>query len=89
MSLAKRRVLCVDDDIDTLLMLAHLLLQEGFTAENFEGALGLSQEGSFDLYILDSWLPEESGASLCQKTESLILSPQSSSIPAPRTLMTG
>ena len=70
MSLAKRRVLCVDNDVDTLFMLAQLLLREGFavsTAESAEDALKLSQENSFDLYILDTWLPRESGISLCLK----------------------
>ena len=70
MSLAKQRVLCVDDDVDTLLMLAQLLLREGFavsTAETVEDALKLSQEDSFDLYILDTWLLRESGINLCLK----------------------
>ncbi|MDQ3816955.1 MAG: response regulator [Acidobacteriota bacterium] len=67
MPLEKRRVLCVDDNEDTLFILTRLLEQEGFdvsTAVNSELALELASLASFDLYILDTWFPDGSGITL-------------------------
>jgi DNA-binding response OmpR family regulator len=66
----KRRILCVDDDEDTCLMLVYLLGQENYevkTAKSVSEALHLAQVESFNLYILDEWFPKEAGLGLCRK----------------------
>ena len=70
MSAPKRRVLCVDDDIDTCQMLTHLLASENYEAQaimNVEEALTLAQRQSFNLYILDARFPDGKGLSLCSQ----------------------
>lgn len=66
----KKRILCVDDEEDTLSMLCGLLGLvncEVLTAATADEALEMIAEGSFDLYLLDNWLPGGSGAELCRK----------------------
>lgn len=66
----KRRILCVDDDEETCLMLDKLLEQENYevkTAKSVSEALQIAQNESFNLYILDAWFPHEAGLSLCRK----------------------
>lgn len=70
MSLAKCRILCVDDHEDTSEMLKLLLAQEDYevvTAVTVESALELAKSGEFDLYVLDKRLPDGSGIELCKK----------------------
>lgn len=66
----KRRILCVDDDEDTCLLLTRLLEREGYEAKaavSVERALELSHKGSFNLYILDALFEEGSGTGLCRQ----------------------
>ena len=66
----KRRILCVDDDEETCLMLNKLLEQENYevmTAKSVSEALQIAQNESFNLYILDAWFPVEAGLGLCRK----------------------
>jgi DNA-binding response OmpR family regulator len=66
----KRRILCVDDDEDTCLMLSYLLRQENYevkTVKTVSEALQLARNESFNLYILDEWFPKEAGLGLCRK----------------------
>lgn len=66
----RRRILCVDDDEDTCLLLTRLLEREGYEAKaavSVEQALQLSHRDSFNLYILDAWFEEGSGTSLCRQ----------------------
>jgi CheY-like chemotaxis protein len=65
-----KRILCVDDEEDTLDMLCGLLglvncevSRAGTAAEALEMIAG----GRFDLYLLDHWLPGGSGAELCRR----------------------
>jgi DNA-binding response OmpR family regulator len=63
----KRRVLLVDDDEDardlvTLTLIEHTLI----CARDFDEGLRLAQQRGFDLYILDSWMPDKSGVELCR-----------------------
>lgn len=70
MSLSKRRILCVEDHGDTRSMLTHLLEREGYyviAAEDATLGLALAQMQTFDLLILDVWLPDENGDKLCRK----------------------
>lgn len=64
------RVLCVDDDEDTRIMLVTLLRFESFEAKavgTAPQALSLAQAEHFDLYTLDAWLPEVNGFELCRR----------------------
>jgi DNA-binding response OmpR family regulator len=63
-------VLCVDDDEDSREMLAILLGRLGVqvdSAGTAAEALHLSETKPFDLYLLDSWLPDLDGFELCRK----------------------
>jgi DNA-binding response OmpR family regulator len=65
-----KRILCVDDDADTCDILTNLFKVEGYDAkcvERVEDALDLLEKESFDLYVLDTWLGERSGNTLCQR----------------------
>jgi len=64
------RVLCVDDDEDSRVMLT-MLLRLAFIEAKAVGtaaqALSLIQAEHFDMYMLDSWLPEIDGFELCRR----------------------
>jgi DNA-binding response OmpR family regulator len=63
-------ILHVDDDEDTADMLCSLLGLincQVTTAGTFDEALEQSRSQSFDLYLLDTWLPGGSGIELCRK----------------------
>jgi DNA-binding response OmpR family regulator len=64
------RILCVDDDEDTCLLLTLLLGNSGFEAvcvRDAPAALRLMAGERFRLYILDGQLPGISGLTLCQR----------------------
>lgn len=63
------RILCVEDDEDTCLLLTKLLDNYGFDAvcvPDAAAALRLMAGEHFGLYILDGQLPGVSGLTLCQ-----------------------
>ena len=68
--LSNPRVLCVDDDEDSRVMLV-VLLRLAFIDAKAVGtaaqALSLIQAEHFDLYLLDAWLPEIDGFELCRR----------------------
>ena len=64
------RILFVDDHDDTRFMIKAWLSQFNYevaTAENMADGLRLAQIEAFDLYILDSRLPDGRGTELCVK----------------------
>ena len=64
------RVLCVDDDEDSRVMLITLLrhaLIEAKAVGTAAQALSLIQSERFDLYLLDAWLPGLDGFELCRR----------------------
>ena len=64
------RVLCVDDDEDSRVMLVTLLKHAFIEAKAVGTAaqtLSLIQAEHFDLYTLDGWLPEIDGFELCRR----------------------
>jgi two-component system, OmpR family, response regulator len=64
------RVLCVDDDEDSRVMLVTLLrlaLIEAKAVGSASQALSLIQTERFDLYMLDAWLPGLDGFELCRR----------------------
>lgn len=70
----KCRILCIDDNDDTCFMLFSLFQPHGYettTASSIAEALQLARSEEFDLYILDSRLPDGSGIDLCQQLREL------------------
>ena len=68
------RVLCVDDDEDAREMLSELLkgsLIETRAVGTAAQALSLIQTERFDLYMLESWLPDLDGVELCRRMRAL------------------
>ena len=67
-----RRILCVDDHVDSC-ELMKFILTDAFpecridTVDDPEKALDLISRGSYDLYLLDLWLPGMDGAELCRR----------------------
>jgi DNA-binding response OmpR family regulator len=69
-SVARKRILCVDDDEDTRDMMNALLDHYGYEpviASSVTDALATAKTGGLDLCILDHWLTETSGIELCQQ----------------------
>jgi DNA-binding response OmpR family regulator len=67
---AKRiaRILYVEDDADTREFVSYVLTHahyEVVVAESPDHAARIAQETSFDLYLIDSWMPGASGVELC------------------------
>jgi DNA-binding response OmpR family regulator len=70
LSIPRPRVLCVDDDEDTRVMLSTLLkfaLIEAKTVGTAAQALSSMKTERFDLYLLDAWLPDLNGFELCRR----------------------
>ncbi|HEU4714439.1 MAG TPA: response regulator [Pyrinomonadaceae bacterium] len=66
----KRRVLYIEDHEDTRELVTLLLNQKSYevvTGATIETGIALAGAGEFDLYLLDSWLPDGSGLDLCQR----------------------
>jgi DNA-binding response OmpR family regulator len=63
----KRRILLVDDEEDARdLVMLTLIEYTLICARDFDEGLRLAQQRGFDLYILDSWMPDKSGIELCR-----------------------
>src|SRR5215813_5424549 len=65
---ANAKILYAEDDADTRALVSYVLARAGYevvVAENLEQAARLAQTGSFDLYLIDNWLPGASGIELC------------------------
>jgi DNA-binding response OmpR family regulator len=68
--MTNNRILCVDDDADTRVLLKKMLGLSDFeavVAPNVDAALRLMQREQFSLYILDGGLPGITGLSLCEQ----------------------
>ena len=66
----KLRILCTEDDADTRDLIKLVLSGEGYdvvTSESAQQALRLAQSESFDLYLIDDWMPGLSGHELTRK----------------------
>ena len=69
----RKHILCVEDDEDSaglMTALFELLNYRVAIASTSAEALRLSQNERFDLYLLDSWLPDGTGTELCQQIRS-------------------
>jgi DNA-binding response OmpR family regulator len=70
----KSRVLFIEDDADTREMVWHVLTRANYEvrlAENADQGALLAQAESFDLYMIDNWMPGTSGVDLCIRLRSL------------------
>lgn len=66
----KHRVLYIEDHADTVEMVTLMLESGGFDVQAFstlEAGLEAASRQSFDLFLLDAWLPDGSGMELCKK----------------------
>lgn len=67
-----KRVLCVEDDRDTCEVLQFVMTDYEFlSVHTIRDAEQLIAEASFDIYVLDNWLPDGSGVELCEKIRQL------------------
>lgn len=65
-----RRILYIEDHEDTRELVTLLLAQKSYeviTGSTIESGAALAAAQRFDLYLLDSWLPDGSGLDLCQR----------------------
>ena len=70
MPLNKGHILYVEDHEDTRELVVLVLHQQNYdvtTSESIEDAVELASESKYDLYLLDSWLPDGSGLDLCRR----------------------
>jgi DNA-binding response OmpR family regulator len=70
MKIHNPRVLYIEDHEDTRELVTLLLSQRSYevvTGATIESGIALATAEKFDLYLLDSWLPDGSGLDLCQK----------------------
>lgn len=64
------RVLYIEDHEDTRELVTLVLEQRSYkvvTGSTIESGIALAGAEDFDLYLLDSWLPDGSGLELCRK----------------------
>ena len=70
MNPSRRRILCIDSDLDTGLMMQTFLGLEGFevrTVVSLSEGLNRARNGHSDLYLMDFEFPDGTGAELCQQ----------------------
>ena len=70
METRQHHILYIEDHDDTRELVTLVLADNNFrvtTGSTFADALELAQEHQFDLYMLDSWLPDGSGIDLCKR----------------------
>ncbi len=63
----------VDDDLDTCELTSLLLRREGYTvtyATAVNEALDLALAGTFDVILLDNWMPGMTGVEVCRELRS-------------------
>lgn len=73
MTLPPKRILCVDDDADSCVMLEVFLKQAGYetvSAQNADEALQKAENENFNLFLLDLWLKNGEGIELCRRIRS-------------------
>ena len=67
MAAPKGRILCTEDDPDTRELLTVVLQDQGYEVtctSNAEEAISLAKTETFDLYVMDNWLPQVAGPTL-------------------------
>jgi DNA-binding response OmpR family regulator len=74
METRQHHVLYIEDHEDTRELVTLVLADRNYrvtTASTIVDALRLAHEHHFDLYMLDSWLPDGSGIDLCKRLREL------------------
>ena len=69
MRFSKGRILCVDDNLDSRELVRFMLQENGYDVTCIESgreALALLENESFDLLILDNWMPGLTGTEVTQ-----------------------
>lgn len=64
------RVLYIEDHADTRELVTLVLGQKSYevvTGSTIKSGVALAESQDFDLYLLDSWLPDGSGLDLCRQ----------------------
>jgi DNA-binding response OmpR family regulator len=67
------RILCTEDDADTRDLITFVLKSSNFqviTTDTPELALEIARDFSFDLYLVDNWMPSMTGVELCKEIRS-------------------
>ena len=70
MRIDRHHILYIEDHEDTRELVTLVLQQKNYevtTCATMETGVKLACENRFDLYLLDSWLPDGSGLDLCKK----------------------
>jgi DNA-binding response OmpR family regulator len=70
MQLTNHRILYIEDHADTRELVTIILRQNDYdviTSSTIESGIHLARSEAFDLYLLDSWLPDGSGLDLCKQ----------------------
>ena len=70
METGQHHILYIEDHDDTRELVTLVLAERDYrvtTGSTLADGLKLAQEHHFDLYLLDSWLPDGSGFELCKK----------------------
>jgi DNA-binding response OmpR family regulator len=73
MQLPSFRILCTEDDVDTRELITFVLRQSNFeviTTETPAQAIEVARTFSFDLYLVDNWMPTMAGPDLCKELRS-------------------
>jgi DNA-binding response OmpR family regulator len=74
MEIPQSHILYIEDHEDTRELVTLVLADLNYrvtTSASSKDALKLAREQHFDLYILDSWLPDGSGIELCKRLREL------------------
>ena len=85
------RILCTEDDIDTREMINIILANEGFEvtcAESPHEAIERAKTQTFDLVLVDNWMPVFLERNSLKRSESLMQRPRSFSIRVQHTKKT-
>ena len=67
---SRGRILYIEDHADTRELVTLLLSQKSYeviTESTLARGVAMASGGNFDLYLLDSWLPDGSGLELCKQ----------------------
>ena len=70
MDILPGHILYIEDHEDTQELITLVLAESNYrvtTAGNVKEALKIAREQRFDLYLLDSWLPDGTGIELCKR----------------------
>ena len=66
----KKHILYIEDHEDTRELVSFVLKQRDYdvtTSSTIASGVRLACQNNYDLYLLDSWLPDGSGLDLCRK----------------------